>query len=106
MSIQVARVYVHNRNTAYCTTTRHGMQLTVRLGSDREGNLQVLFAGSYEPTGPFGAKSIGEVVCNTPPPAITHAICNATGVRCHDLPLTAEKILLIQNKRCDTITSQ
>lgn len=29
-------------------------------------DLQVEFESSYEPTGPFGAKSIGEVVINTP----------------------------------------
>jgi CO/xanthine dehydrogenase Mo-binding subunit len=58
------------------------------------GEIQVAFEDSMEPTGPFGAKSIGEVVCNTPPPAIAQAIYNATGVRCRDLPITAEKILL------------
>ena len=58
------------------------------------GNIHVAFEQSYESTGPFGGKSIGEVVCNTPPPAIAHAVYNATGVRCRNLPVTAEKILL------------
>lgn len=56
--------------------------------------IQVAFEESYEPTGPYGAKSIGEVVCNTPPPAIAHAIYNATGVRHTTLPITAENVLL------------
>ena len=30
------------------------------------GKLRVEFESSYEPTGPFGAKSIGEIVINTP----------------------------------------
>ncbi len=30
------------------------------------GKLRVEFRSSYEPTGPFGAKSIGEIVINTP----------------------------------------
>ena len=47
---------------------------------------------SYEPTGPFGAKSIGEIVINTPSPAIANAIYNATHVRLRELPMTAEKI--------------
>ncbi|TKB08608.1 xanthine dehydrogenase family protein molybdopterin-binding subunit [Desulforhopalus sp. IMCC35007] len=58
------------------------------------GEIRVAFEESHEPTGPYGAKSIGEVVCNTPAPAITEAIYNATGVRCRSLPVTAEKILL------------
>jgi CO/xanthine dehydrogenase Mo-binding subunit len=58
------------------------------------GEIRVVFEESHEPTGPFGAKSVGEVVCNAPAPAIVHAIYNATGVRCRDLPVTAEKILL------------
>ncbi len=43
------------------------------------GNIQVEFESSFEPTGPFGAKSIGEIVINTPAPALAHAIDNATG---------------------------
>ena len=56
--------------------------------------IRVEFEESYEPNGPFGAKSIGEVVINTPAPAVAHAICNATGVRVRDLPITAEKLVL------------
>ena len=57
------------------------------------GRINVEFESSYEPTGPFGAKSIGEVVINTPAPALTHAIYNATGVWFRELPITPEKIL-------------
>ena len=42
------------------------------------GHLRVEFENSYEPTGPFGAKSIGEIVINTPAPAIAHAIYRAS----------------------------
>ena len=58
------------------------------------GHLQVEFEHSYEPTGPFGAKSIGEIVINTPAPAIAHAIYRATGVWHRELPITPEKILM------------
>ena len=44
--------------------------------------------------GPFGAKSIGEVVINTPLPAISDAICNAIGTRFYELPITPEKIAM------------
>ena len=57
------------------------------------GKLTVEFEHSYEPTGPFGAKSIGEIVINTPAPAIAHAIYRATGVWHRELPITPEKIV-------------
>ena len=56
------------------------------------GTIRVEFESSYEPTGPFGAKSIGEIVINTPSPAIANAVANATGVRIRELPITSEKI--------------
>lgn len=58
------------------------------------GKIRVDFESSYEKTGPFGAKSIGEVVINTPAPAIYSAIANATGVHVRTLPITAEKIMM------------
>lgn len=58
------------------------------------GKLRVEFDSSYEPTGPFGAKSIGEIVINTPAPAIAQAIYNATGLRFAELPITPEKIAM------------
>ena len=58
------------------------------------GRLRVEFEHSYEPTGPFGAKSIGEIVINTPAPALTHAIYRATGVWHHELPITPEAIAM------------
>ena len=58
------------------------------------GKLHVEFEHSYEPTGPFGAKSIGEIVINTPAPALAHAIYRATGVWHRELPITPEKIAL------------
>lgn len=64
-----------------------------KLPSRRDvGTVRVDFESSYEPTGPFGAKSIGEIVINTPSPAIIHAVFNATGVWVRELPVTAEKI--------------
>ncbi len=56
------------------------------------GEIRVEFESSYEPSGPFGAKSIGEIVINTPPPAIANAVQNATGVIVRELPITGEKI--------------
>lgn len=63
------------------------------------GNIVVEFETSYEPTGPFGAKSIGELVINTPSPAIANAVFNATGVNIRSLPITSEKILMEMMKK-------
>ena len=58
------------------------------------GNINVEFETSYEPSGPFGVKSIGEIVINTPAPALAHAIYRATGVWHRTVPFTPEKILM------------
>jgi CO/xanthine dehydrogenase Mo-binding subunit len=62
------------------------------------GRIRVEFIESYEPSGPFGAKSIGEIVINTPSSAIADAVYNACGVRLTELPLTPEKIFMGMKK--------
>ncbi len=64
-------------------------KLPTRLDISR---LRVEFEKSYANSGPFGAKSVGEIVINTPSPAIAHAIRRATGVWHRKLPITPEKI--------------
>ena len=59
------------------------------------GNIRVEFESSYEKSGPFGAKSIGELVIDTPCPAIADAVYNAS--RCpqaSQLPITSGKIAM------------
>ena len=58
------------------------------------GNIRVEFESSYEKSGPFGAKSIGELVIDTPCPAIADAVYNASGVRVRELPITPEKVAM------------
>ncbi|HOI84686.1 MAG TPA: molybdopterin-dependent oxidoreductase [Acholeplasmataceae bacterium] len=55
--------------------------------------LTTVFVDSYEESGPYGAKSVGEIGIDTPPAAIANAIYYATGVRIKSLPITPEKIL-------------
>ena len=63
------------------------------------GNIIVEFDDSYEPSGPYGAKSVGEIGINTSAPAIREAIYNAVGVRLNTLPMTPEKVLMaLKNK--------
>ena len=56
--------------------------------------VRIEFESSYEKTGPFGAKSIGELVIDTPCLAIANAVYNATGVRVRELPITPEKVAM------------
>jgi len=48
---------------------------------------------TYEPTGPFGAKSVSEISINGPLPAIANAIFDAVGVRLNRSPFTPEEVL-------------
>ena len=57
------------------------------------GKIRVEFESSYEPSGPYGAKSIGEIVVNTPAPAIADALRNAAGINLHKLPMTPESVM-------------
>lgn len=72
---------------------RNFMQYKVPTRIDM-GTIRVEFEESYEPSGPFGAKSIGEVVINTPAPAIADAVYNGTGLRFRTMPITAEKVFM------------
>lgn len=63
------------------------------------GHIRVAFESSYEKEGPFGAKSIGEVVINTPLPAIADAVYHATGRRFYELPITPEQIAMSKGLR-------
>ena len=58
------------------------------------GNSRVEFESRAEKSGPFGAKSIGELVIDTPSPAIADAVYNACGVRVRELPITPEKVAM------------
>lgn len=72
---------------------RNFMQYKIPTRMDM-GQVRVEFEESYEPSGPFGAKSIGEVVINTPAPAIAEAVYNGTGLRFRSMPITAEKVFM------------
>lgn len=56
-------------------------------------DLITYFAETYEPTGPFGAKGIGEAATNPVAAAYANAVYNAIGVRFYELPITPEKVL-------------
>ena len=67
-------------------------------------NFNVFFTDTYEPTGPFGAKGIGEGSYNPVTGAIANAVYNATGVRFYELPMTPERIqAALSQKKSDKV---
>jgi len=71
-----------------------GDMMTYRIPTRKEiHKLTTEFAESYEESGPFGAKSVGEIGIDTPPAAVANAVMNALGVRITKLPITPEKII-------------
>lgn len=56
-------------------------------------DMEVYFAHTYEPTGPFGAKGIGEAALNSVASAFANAVYNAIGIRFYQTPITPEKVL-------------
>jgi xanthine dehydrogenase molybdenum-binding subunit len=70
------------------------------------GNLTTFFADTYEPSGPFGAKGVGEAATNPVAAAYAAAIHNAIGIRFYELPITPEKIVTALQERPDLMKEQ
>ena len=69
------------------------------LGALDMPELEVILVDSYEPTGPMGAKSVGEIAINAPIPTIANAIYDAVGVRLRNTPFTPERVLKAMRKK-------
>jgi len=54
--------------------------------------METILVPSDEPSGPFGAKALGEVPIDGPAPAIINAIRDAIGVRLYRIPATPERV--------------
>lgn len=63
-------------------------------------DIQVAFADTWEPTGPYGAKGIGEAATNAIASAIINAVYNATGVRFHKIPVLPENVIKALKEDC------
>ena len=61
--------------------------------SPKVGDIDTHFAHTYEPTGPFGAKGLGEAAKNPAAAAFGNAVYNALGIRFYEIPITPEKVL-------------
>jgi xanthine dehydrogenase molybdenum-binding subunit len=62
-------------------------------------DVSTFFAGTYEPSGPFGAKGVGEAANNCTAATVANAIYNAIGIRLKEAPITPEKILKALSER-------
>jgi xanthine dehydrogenase molybdenum-binding subunit len=78
--------------TGSCLTTDF-LDYKMPTAVEMPRKIDSIFIETDEPTGPFGAKSLGECCVITPAPAIANAIYDAIGVRFAQLPITPEKIL-------------
>ncbi len=61
--------------------------------------IEVVLVESYEPTGPMGAKSVGEIGINAPIPTIASALYDAVGIRLTKTPFTPERVLAAIRER-------
>ena len=84
--------YVSTFNAFKITTPERVITILITIKTNF--SIRVEFESSYEKSGPFGAKSIGELVIDTPCPAIADAVYNASGVRVRELPITPEKVAM------------
>jgi putative selenate reductase molybdopterin-binding subunit len=62
------------------------------LTSAEMPRVKTILVGTWEPSGPFGAKAVAEVPMGGVAPALLNAVFNATGVRFHEIPLTPERV--------------
>ena len=56
-------------------------------------DLGVDFVETFEPTGPYGNKALGEPPAISPAPAIRNAILDATGVKVNQLPMNPQRLV-------------
>jgi putative selenate reductase molybdopterin-binding subunit len=75
-----------------------GRPVNARLGpywifrADDVPPMEVFLVQTIEPTGPFGAKAVGEIPIDGVAPAVRNAVADATGVAINSLPLTPERV--------------
>ena len=64
---------------------------TLKMNDIKE--VKTILVPTFEPTGPYGAKSVSEISINGAMPAISNAVYNATGARLLDAPFTPDRVL-------------
>jgi CO/xanthine dehydrogenase Mo-binding subunit len=72
--------------------TRNLTEYLIPTALDAVADIRYIIVEEPDPTGPFGAKGVGEQTTIAVPPAILAAIHNATGAWINSLPATAERV--------------
>jgi xanthine dehydrogenase molybdenum-binding subunit len=85
--------YDLNNGKLECNGMITDCKIPTALDMPKIDNIIVRSAHTYEPTGPFGAKGIGEAALSSVGSAVANAIYNAIGIRFYELPITPEKVL-------------
>lgn len=85
--------YDLNNGKLGCNGMITDYKIPTTLDMPKIDNIIVRSAHTYEPTGPFGAKGIGEAALSSVGSAVANAIYNAIGIRFYELPITPEKVL-------------
>jgi len=85
--------YDLNNGKLGCNGMITDYKIPTTLDMPKIDNITVRSAHTYEPTGPFGAKGIGEAALSSVGSAVANAIYNAIGIRFYELPITPEKVL-------------
>jgi xanthine dehydrogenase D subunit len=81
------------------TLTRNFSTYILPTSLDMPCRIETIIAEEPEPSGPFGAKGIGEAVCVPISPAITNAIHDAVKVWIRQIPATPERVYTALKKR-------
>jgi putative selenate reductase molybdopterin-binding subunit len=68
--------------------------------------LEISFVEAADPSGPFGAKAIGEIAMDALAPAVANAVADALGVRVRQIPLTPERVLRVLRAQAQSRTGQ
>jgi CO/xanthine dehydrogenase Mo-binding subunit len=75
--------------------TRNLTEYLIPTALDAPRDLRYIIVEEPDPTGPFGAKGVGEQTTIAVPPAIMAAVHNAAGIWVDSLPATAERVLAL-----------
>ncbi len=85
--------YDLNNGKLECNGMITDYKIPTTIDMPKVGSITVRSAHTYEPTGPFGAKGMGEAALSSVGSAVAIAIYNAIGIRFYELPITPEKVL-------------
>ncbi|BAF59682.1 hypothetical protein PTH_1501 [Pelotomaculum thermopropionicum SI] len=69
------------------------------LTAEDAPDIEALIVEANDPSGPFGAKGVGETGLVPTAGAIANAVYNATGIRFKEIPMTEEKVFKALRER-------